>query len=205
MPLGQSPRVRWTTGPVPGPRHGRTRGKPSAWHANTPPLSVPSGHGGASSETGQRQPLLPPTHASARMRGSTRCTVVPWSSPNSQLSSSTTIDGLSGIRARTCFGAIAGRTSVFPGLCAQQGRRARALLSAEAIAQTPRHWIRSQWPILPTLCKPISRQSRRFARLIRPHKKPRPCDPHTRTLTPRGFVQDPPRIGGPSGAPSRAS
>ena len=74
MPLGQSRRVWWTTGPVPGPFHGRTRGKPSAWHANTPPLSVPSGHGGASSETGQKQPVLPPAHASARMRGSTRCT-----------------------------------------------------------------------------------------------------------------------------------
>jgi len=31
---------------------------------------------------------------------------------------------------------------------------------AVAVAQTPGHWIGSQWPIWPTLCKPISRQSR---------------------------------------------
>jgi hypothetical protein len=57
MPLGQARRVWWTTGPVPGPRHGGKRGRPSAWHAYTPQLFVPSGHGGAASETGPRQPL----------------------------------------------------------------------------------------------------------------------------------------------------
>ena len=59
MPLGHSPRVWWTTGPVP---RSSPRGpvETQHWHANTPPLSLPTGHGGASSETGQTQPLLPP-------------------------------------------------------------------------------------------------------------------------------------------------
>ena len=34
--------------------------------------------------------------------------------------------------AQTCFGATAGRTCVFPGLCAQQGRGSRALQCAES-------------------------------------------------------------------------
>jgi hypothetical protein len=70
MSLGQFPRVWWTTGLVPGPRHGDpgktqrlAREHPSALRAEPTRRCL--------QETGQTQPLLPTAHASARMRVST--------------------------------------------------------------------------------------------------------------------------------------